>query len=252
MHCGNATSSCWASCPVDRSLQLTRPGRAVPNLSVHRSTTTMPTTARGADAAPLEELLPPNCGPTSQQVSALDAAVAAAIPGFGSLAPNATADIKGKVHGYLNLPGLLESVRPSLMAQQVIICNSISLVPGGFVVNTMLRHSGGGWRLSQFPVLSLTSSSAISAAATSGFRVNLQLLLGICASDEDAAPEAAPPAASLQPWERPAAAPIPAASAPPPPWAVASGGGDDMTRAIPPHEAAALAANAQYSPSAYV
>jgi hypothetical protein len=83
----------------------------------------------------------------------------------------------------------------------------------------MLRHSGGGWRLSQFPVLSLTSSSAISAAATSGFRVNLQLLLGICASDEDAAHDAAP-AAGPQPWEQPAPA-APAYAAPPQqqPWA---------------------------------
>ena len=189
-------------------------------------------TARGADAAPIDELLPPNCGPTSQQLAALDAAVAAAFPAFGSLAPNDSADIKGRRHAYLNLPGLLESVRPALMAQQVMICNTIGIVPGGFVVSTMLRHSGGGWRLSQFPVLSLTSSSAISAAATSGFRVNLQLLLGICASDEDAAPDAVPAAAPAA-WEQPApsgyqqpAPTAPAYAAPPPqpapqqqPWA---------------------------------
>ena len=157
-------------------------------------------TARGADAAPIDELLPPNCGPTSQQLAALDAAVAAAFPAFGSLATNDSADIKGRMHAYLNLPGLLEAVRPALMAQGLIIANTIGLVPGGFVVITMLRHKDGGWRLSQFPVLSLTSSSAISAAATSGFRVNLQLLLGICASDEDAAHDAAP-AAAPAPWE---------------------------------------------------
>jgi hypothetical protein len=208
-------------------------------------------TARGADAAPIDELLPPNCGPSSQQLAALDAAVAAAFPAFGSLAPNDSADIKGRRHAYLNLPGLLEAVRPALMAQQVIIANTISIVPGGFVVSTMLRHSGGGWRLSQFPVLSLTSSSAISAAATSGFRVNLQLLLGICASDEDAAHDAAP-AAAPAPWEQPAPA-APTYAAPPPqpapqqqPWAApAPQGGYDMTRAIPQHEAAALVAAAQ-------
>lgn len=217
-------------------------------------------TARGADAAPIDELLPPNCGPTSQQLAALDAAVAAAFPAFGSLAPNDSADIKGRRHAYLNLPGLLEAVRPALMAQQVIIANTIGIVPGGFVVSTMLRHSGGGWRLSQFPVLSLTSSSAISAAATSGFRVNLQLLLGICASDEDAAHEPAPVAAP-QPWQQPAAA-APTYAAPPQqpapqqqPWAApAPQGGYDMTRAIPQHEAAALvaAAQSQPDPSAYV
>jgi hypothetical protein len=205
-------------------------------------------TARGADAAPIDELLPPNCGPTGQQLAALDAAVAAAFPAFGSLAPNDAADIKGRRHAYLNLPGLLEAVRPALMAQQVIIANTISIVPGGFVVSTMLRHSGGGWRLSQFPVLSLTSSSAISAAATSGFRVNLQLLLGICASDEDAAHELAP-AATSRPWEQPAAAP--AYGAPhqqPAPQQHPLAGGYDMTRAIPQHEIAAAVATAQQQP----
>jgi hypothetical protein len=207
-------------------------------------------TARGADAAPIDELLPPNCGPTGQQLAALDAAVAAAFPAFGSLAPNDAADIKGRRHAYLNLPGLLEAVRPALMAQQVIIANTISIVPGGFVVSTMLRHSGGGWRLSQFPVLSLTSSSAISAAATSGFRVNLQLLLGICASDEDAAHDAAPAAASA-PWEPPAPPYAQPMAVPPQqqPWAApAPQGGYDMTRAIPQHEIDAAVAAAQQQP----
>jgi hypothetical protein len=207
-------------------------------------------TARGADAAPIDELLPPNCGPAGQQLAALDAAVAAAFPAFGSLAPNDAADIKGRRHAYLNLPGLLEAVRPALMAQQVIIANTISIVPGGFVVSTMLRHSGGGWRLSQFPVLSLTSSSAISAAATSGFRVNLQLLLGICASDEDAAHDAAPAAASA-PWEPPAPPYAQPMAVPPQqqPWAApAPQGGYDMTRAIPQHEIDAAVAAAQQQP----
>jgi hypothetical protein len=227
-------------------------------------------TARSPEQ-PADELLPPNCGPTGQLLAALDAAVAAAFPAFGSLVPNDSADIKGRAHAYLNLPGLLQAVRPALMAQQVIICNTISLVPGGFVVSTMLRHSSGGWRLSQFPVLSLTSSSAISAAATSGFRVNLQLLLGVCASDEDAASEALPTAvAAPAAWETgpiaqppaPAAYGQPAQAGPPAvamqqqqPWAPpAPNGGYDMTRAIPAHEAAAMVANAQQQPdpSAYV
>jgi len=160
----------------------------------------MPTPSAPAAAPPAAaDPLPPNCGPSSQQLAQLDAAIAAAIPSFGSLAPNDSADIKGRRHNYLNLPGLLEAVRPALMAQQVIITSGISLVPGGFVVVTVLRHSGGGWRMSQFPVLSLTSNSAISAAATSGFRVNLQLLLGVCASEDGPADGAA--------------------AAPPPPWA---------------------------------
>jgi hypothetical protein len=104
-------------------------------------------------------------------------------------------------------------------------------------------------------VLSLTSSSAISAAATSGFRVNLQLLLGICASDEDSGHDAAP-AATPQPWDQPAPA-APAYAAPPQqqPWAApAPQGGYDMTRAIPHRDvtAAIAAAQPQPDPSAYV
>ena len=53
---------------------------------------------------PAGELLPPNCGPTGQLLAALDAAVAAAFPAFGSLVPNDSADIKGRAHAYLNLP----------------------------------------------------------------------------------------------------------------------------------------------------
>jgi hypothetical protein len=211
------------------------------------ASTPAPAPDRGADQ------LPPNCGPTTQQLAILDAAIAAAIPAFGSLAPNASADIKGRKHSYLNLPGLLEAVRPALLAQQVIITNSIGLVPGGFVVATTLRHSGGGWRLSQFPVLSLTSNSAIGSAATSGFRVNLQLLLGICASDEEAAHEVAPqaPAAapSPMPWQPPAAAGPPAYAAPPQQ-------GYDMTMAAPPQQAPPTNAlqwqPAPTDPSAYV
>lgn len=216
-------------------------------------------TARSPEQ-PADELLPPGAGPTGQQIAALDAAVTAAFPAFGSLVSNDSADIKGRVHAYLNLPGLLQAVQPALMAQQVIICNTISLVPGGFVVITMLLHSSGGWRLSQFPVLSLTSSSAISAAATSGFRVNLQLLLGVCASYEDTAHEASPTtAAAPMTWE--SRLPVqklaqpPAPAQPQQPWvAPAPNGGYDMTRAIPAHEAAAMAANAQQQldPSSYV
>lgn len=203
-------------------------------------------TTRPADSVPPDELLPPNCGPTAQQIAALDAAVAAAFAGFGSLATNDSADIKGRRHAYLNLPGLLEAVRPALMGQQVMISNSISLVPGGFVVNTMLRHSGGGWRLSQFPVLSLTSSSAISAAATSGFRVNLQLLLGICASDEDTAHEAAPATAPAA-WEVPPQAGYPPAAAAP---AYGQPGSAAPPQQQPPQWAPP--AQPQPDPSAYV
>ena len=214
----------------------------------------MPTTARGADAAPLEELLPPNCGPTSQQVSALNGAIATAFGSFGSLTKDG--DNAYLKTSYLTLSTLLDAVRPALMTQGVIITSALRLVPGGFVCQTTLHHSGGGWRSSQFPVGDPGNPQKVAAAATYGLRINLQQLLAITGQDDDGQmpgqQHAAPPSAA---YGAPAAAApgyASAASVPPPPWAVASGGGDDMTRAIPPHEAAALAANAQNFPSAYV
>jgi hypothetical protein len=63
--------------------------------------------------------------------------------------------------------------------------------------------NSGGWRLSEFPVINLSGgSSAVAAAATTAPRINLQLLLGICAQDD----EVEAPAAAVAPWNAPAAA----------------------------------------------
>ena len=207
----------------------------------------MPTAPVTAAPAPVPEMLPPNSGPTLAAVAGLDAAIAAAFPQFGSLAKDTTADIKGRKHGYLSLQALYEAIRGPLAAQGVVITSTIAHVGGGFVVITMLRHNGGGWRSSEFPVLNMNSASAVAAAGTTAPRINLQLLLGICAQDEEdppatatgggwavtpaggqapAAPaiapavyadpgahgqQPAPAAPQVQPWEQPA----PAGQAPP-------------------------------------
>jgi len=136
-------------------------------------------------------MLPPNSGPTLAAVAGLDAAIAAAFPQFGSLAKDTTADIKGRKHGYLSLQALYEAIRGPLAAQGVVITSTIAHVGGGFVVITMLRHNGGGWRSSEFPVLNMNSASAVAAAGTTAPRINLQLLLGICAQDEEDPPATA-------------------------------------------------------------
>ena len=216
-------------------------------------------TARGADAAPIDELLPPNCGPTSQQLAALDAAVAAAFPAFGSLAKDG--DNTYLKTSYLTLPALLDAVRPALMAQGVLVTSALRLVPGGFVCQTTLQHSGGGWRSSQFPIGDPGNAQKVAAAATYGLRINLQQLLAITGQDDDGQPP------------QQFASPAPAYAAPPQqpapqqqPWAApAPQGGYDMTRAIPQHEAApppqpapqqqpwaAPAPQPQPDPSAYV
>lgn len=205
-------------------------------------------TARSPEQ-PADELLPPGVGPTATAVAALDGAIAAAFGNFGSLAKDG--DNTYLKTSYLTLPTLLDAVRPALMAQGVLITSALRLVPGGFVCQTTLQHSGGGWRSSQFPVGDPGNAQKVAAAATYGLRINLQQLLAITGQDDDgqplpaqqfAAPAAAAyaqtaPIAQQQPW----AAPAPQ-------------GGYDMTRAIPQHEiaAAVAAAQSQPDPSAYV
>jgi hypothetical protein len=200
-------------------------------------------TARGADAAPIDELLPPGAGPTPAAVAALDGAIAAAFGNFGSLAKDG--DNTYLKTSYLTLPTLLDAVRPALMAQGVLITSALRLVPGGFVCQTTLQHSGGGWRSSQFPVGDPGNAQKVAAAATYGLRINLQQLLAITGQDDDGQPQQfapATPAYAVSP-QQPAqqhqhwAAPAPQ-------------GGYDMTQAIPQHEIAAAVAAAQQQPNA--
>lgn len=157
------------------------------------------------------DLLPPNCGPSITAVAALDGAIAAALPSFGSLAKDG--DNTYLKTSYLTLPALLEAVRPALMAQGVLITSSLRLVPGGFVCQTTLQHSGGGWRTSQFPVGDPSNAQRVAAAATYGLRINLQQLLAVCGVDDDGQPAVMPP--QQQPaWQPPAAPPVPYAQPP--------------------------------------
>lgn len=185
----------------------------------------MPNTTPAPD--PGVDLLPPNCGPHCTAVAALDNAIAAALPNFGSLSKDG--DNTYLNTSYLTLPALLEAVRPALMAQGVLITSSLRLVQsaGGFVCQTTLQHSSGGWRLSQFPVGDPNNAQRVAAAATYGLRINLQQLLAVCGVDDDGqsalmSPQAVP-SASADPtppvWQQQQHPP--AAVAPPPPMPVA-------------------------------
>ena len=178
-------------------------------------------------------LLPPNAGPSLAALQQLDAAIATAVPNFGSLAKDG--DNTYLKSSYLTLPTLLDAVRPALLAQGVIITSALLLVPGGFVCQTTLQHQGGGWRCSQFPVGDPSNAQRVAAAATYGLRINLQQLLAVVGVDDDgqgvASPEPwaaapapqqppvppMPPAAPAAP-AAPVAAPQPPAYATPPAW----------------------------------
>lgn len=170
----------------------------------------MPNTTPAPD--PGVDLLPPNCGPSTSAVAALDGAIAAALPSFGSLAKDG--DNTYLKTSYLTLPALLEAVRPALMAQGVLITSSLRLVPGGFVCQTTLQHSGGGWRTSQFPVGDPSNAQRVAAAATYGLRINLQQLLAVCGVDDDGQAGVMPQQASPVWQQPPAAPPVPYAQPP--------------------------------------
>lgn len=142
--------------------------------------------------------LPPNAGPTSQAISALDGAIAAAFPQFGPLLKDA--DNTFLKTSYLPLDTLLEDVRPALNAQGVLISSSFQLVRGGFVVTTTLSHSGGGWRCSSFPVGDPSNPQKVAASATYGLRVNLCQLLAIVGRDDDGESSKPQPQAAPAPW----------------------------------------------------
>lgn len=169
----------------------------------------MPTATSAPDAG--ADLLPPNCGPSLGAVAALDGAIAAAMPSFGSLAKDG--DNTYLKTSYLTLPALLDAVRPALMAQGVLITSCLRLVTGGFVCQTTLQHSGGGWRSSQFPVGDPSNAQRVAAAATYGLRINLQQLLAVCGVDDDGQPAAIAPQPPA--WQQPpVAAPMPYAQPP--------------------------------------
>jgi hypothetical protein len=171
--------------------------------------------ASAAPAAPapgvdLASALPPNAGPTSAAIAALDGAIVAAFPGFGPLLKDAENTYTKT--SYLPLDALLDDVRPALIAQGVFITSSFELVRGGFVITTTLAHSGGGWRKSSFPVGDPSNPQKAASAATYGLRVNLCQLLAIVGRDDDGQASSQPPAAASGDG-----APAPQAGAYPPP-----------------------------------
>jgi hypothetical protein len=165
--------------------------------------------------APDPSHLPPNAGPTSQAIAALDGAIVTAFPTFGPLFKDAENTFTKT--SYLPLDTLLNDIRPALYAQGVFITSSFELVRGGFVITTVLSHSGGGWRKSSFPVGDPSNPQKAAIAATYGLRVNLCQLLAIVGRDDDGNESSNPPAA----WNGApgAPAPHPPAGAYPPPAA---------------------------------
>ena len=158
--------------------------------------------------------LPPNAGPTSPAISALDGAIVAAFPQFGPLLKDA--DNTFLKTSYLPLDTLLEDVRPALNAQGILITSSFQLVRGGFVVTTTLSHSGGGWRCSSFPVGDPSNPQKVAASATYGLRVNLCQLLAIVGRDDDGESSQHPAQQQApQPWQQPAPQQQPPAAAGP-------------------------------------
>lgn len=165
--------------------------------------------------------LPPNAGPTSQAVAALDGAIASAFPNFGPLLKDGVNTYTKST--YITPETLLNDVRLPLIAQGVLISSSLELVKGGFVVTTTLSHSGGGWRSSSFPIANPGDATKVSASATKGQRINLLMLLAIVGRDDDGQEDPQPPGQQQAPgqWNGAPGAPLPTpqSGAYPPPQA---------------------------------
>lgn len=163
--------------------------------------------------------LPPNAGPTITAIVELDEAIGDAFEYFGDLTPDERNDFLKS--DYLGCPKLLRAVRPALMAKGVLITSCLRVQGNGFVVTTTLSHVSGGWRSSDWPVLSMAKDQDVAIAGGWGLRQNLLQLLAISPSDAQPA-AAAPPQQPVAAWQPPAASqPQGRVTLPgePPPWA---------------------------------
>lgn len=162
--------------------------------------------------------LPPNAGPSSQAIAALDGAIATAFPNFGPLIKDGENTYsKSK---YIKPETLINDTRPALLAQGILISSCLELVRGGFVVTTTLTHSGGGWRSSSFPVANPGDASKVSASATKGQRINLLMLLAIVGRDDDGSEDPGPQQPAAHQYAQPPAAPAHPAAWPAPGYPV--------------------------------
>jgi hypothetical protein len=188
----------------------------------------MPTARPPAEATPLPPPvappLPHGAGPTIEAIAALDAAIIAATPAFGDLAPDEANQVTRTLTvPYLSAPKLLRAVRGPLAAQGVLITSALRVAGSHFIVTTTLSHLSGGWRSSDWPILDMSQDRGVAVGAGWGLRQNLLQLLALSPSDvgEPAPPAAAePPVTPAQVWRPPA---TPAQSGPtlpgePPPW----------------------------------
>jgi hypothetical protein len=117
-------------------------------------------------------------------ISNIHTAILAASVNFGPLEKDG--DNPYYKSKYLTLGALLNAVRPALTDEGVVITGGFSLIPQGWVVETILYHTSSGTDLtSLFPVTDVTGSQKIGAAGTFGMRYNLLQLLGIAAADDD-------------------------------------------------------------------
>lgn len=87
---------------------------------------------------------------------------------------------------YLELPDLLDAVRPHLHACGLAVLQGGEAVPGGIGVTTMVIHLSGQWiETGPLPVPAGPDPKAVGSANTYGRRYSLAAILGIAADEDD-------------------------------------------------------------------
>lgn len=121
---------------------------------------------------------------TSEQQTALIAALVKARASFGPIAKEATGAVgKDRPYKYADLAAILEAIVPGLGANGLVLLQSVDAETSSLI--TRLVHTSGEWVESVYPLPAPTTSQAYGSAITFGRRYSIQSLLCLSASDSD-------------------------------------------------------------------
>jgi hypothetical protein len=89
-------------------------------------------------------------------------------------------------YNYLNLPDLLDAIRPHLITSGLAVLQGGESVPGGVGITTRIVHISGQWiETGPLPVPADADPKAVGSAVTYGCRYSLCAVLGIAGDEDD-------------------------------------------------------------------
>jgi hypothetical protein len=120
----------------------------------------------------------------SEQISELAAALVKAHAEIGAVAKGAVNPFfKSK---YATLEAVVDTVKPALLKQDIVVVQGVQDAEGGVAVETMLLHKSGQWISSTLRLpASKEDAQGYGSACTYGRRYGLQAICGVPAEDDD-------------------------------------------------------------------